>query len=111
MKAGPCVPKRSFSAPMRVGPRKAPILAIVTTNAIPAAAAGPVRNRVGIEQNGPYAAQCPTGNERQGQDGQSGPGKENTTENPATVTNNGKPARDRTAHGDHDHEPYAQTRK
>ena len=72
---------------------------------MPAAAAGPVRNRVGIDQNGPYAAQCPTGNERQGQDGQSGLGKESTSENPAPVINNGNRAGKKTGLRDPEQEP------
>src|SRR5262249_42259169 len=55
------VPVRSFSAPINVGPTNPPMLAIVTTSAIPAAAGAPVRNFVGIEKKGPYAEQGPIG--------------------------------------------------
>jgi hypothetical protein len=38
---------------MSVGPAKLPTFAIIVTRAIPAAAAGPVKNWVGVDQNGP----------------------------------------------------------
>ena len=70
MNAGTCVPKRSFIAPIIVGPRNPPTFAIVTTNAIPAAAGAPVRNRVGKRPKRSVSRAVPDRNERQRQDGQ-----------------------------------------
>jgi hypothetical protein len=52
-KASVWVPVRVFNTPMSAGPANPPTFAIIVTRAIPAAAAGPVKNWVGIDQNGP----------------------------------------------------------
>ena len=47
------VPVLAFIKPISVGPAKLPMFAIIVTRAIPAAAARPVKNWVGVDQNGP----------------------------------------------------------
>src|SRR5262249_54669523 len=89
MNAGPGVPARSSIAPMIVGPRKPPTLAIVTTNAIPAAAEAPLRNRAGMDQNGPYAAQWPTGTSASDKIASTGLESRAQPKKPAPVMNNG----------------------
>src|SRR5206468_480596 len=89
MNADASEPVRSFNAPMSAGPTNPPTLAIVTTNAMPAAAGAPLRNRVGIDQNGPYAAQCPTGTSVNEKSANNGSRKKAQPKNPAPMTSNG----------------------
>ena len=51
--AGAKLPVCSFRRPINSGPMKPPTLTIVATTASPPAAASPLRNRVGMDQNGP----------------------------------------------------------
>src|SRR5215831_11954667 len=74
---------------MSVGPKKPPRFAILTTNAIPAAAGAPARKRVGVDQNGPYAAQCPIGTSARENTAKIGCCKRAQPKNPAPETNNG----------------------
>src|SRR5215469_5000739 len=74
---------------MIVGPTKPPTFAIVTTNAIPAAAGAPVRNRDGIDQNGPNAPQCPIGTNAKDNNAKIGSRKRAHPKNPAPEINNG----------------------
>src|SRR5262249_43806784 len=89
MNAGPCVPKRSFIVPMSVGPRNPPTFAILGTSATPAAAAEPVRKRVGVDQNGPYAAQCPIGTSASDKSPNLRPGRKAQPRKPAPMIANG----------------------
>src|SRR4029077_2274531 len=74
---------------MSVGPRKPPRFAMLTTNAIPAAAGAPARKRVGVDQNGPEAEQCPIGTSARENTARMGCCKSTQPKNPAPETNNG----------------------
>src|SRR5262249_61126037 len=74
---------------MSVGPKKPPRFAILTTNAIPAAAGAPARKRVGVDQNGPYAAQGPIGTSARENTAKIGCCKRAQPKNTAPETNNG----------------------
>src|SRR5438093_10666290 len=75
---------------MSVGPKNPPTFAMVTTNAIPAAAGAPVRKRVGIEKNGPYAEQCPIGTSASDKTANLGSERRSKQKNPALVISNGQ---------------------
>jgi hypothetical protein len=64
-------------------------LAIVTTNAMPAAAGAPVRNRVGMEKNGPYAEQWPIGTSVSDKTARTGSRKRAQPKKPAPMIDNG----------------------
>src|SRR3954471_23683188 len=62
-----------------------PTFAIVTTKAVPAAAARPDSISVGIDQNGPYAEQCPIGTKARAMIPSTGEARKGQAAKPITI--------------------------